>query len=137
MIDAKQIDLTDWNDHVMLDISSSDVFAPINNPANETTYLFLRKGTTPYEHIFVFDSSTGSTGGYPICDGREHKICLFNISTTSVEVGTSPSDSEVQDGSIVMDIGTVTLAAGAVMTMWFYWLEVLGIRRCIIHYLIT
>lgn len=137
MIDSKQIDKTDWNDHKMEDISSSDVFVNVYNPANETTYLFVRKVVTPYEHIFVFDSKNSSESGYPLCDGRVHKICLFNMSSTLVEVGTNPSDSEFHDESIVFDIGTVTLPAGAVMTIWFYWLEVLDKRRCIIHYLIT
>lgn len=137
MIDAQQVDKTGWNDHMLEDISSSDVFVNIYNPANETTYLFLRKGTTPYEHIFVFDAKTNPPVSQPLCDGRVHKICLCNASSNSVEVGTIPSDDEIHDGSWVVDIGTVTLAAGAIMTLWFYWLEINGKRHCLIHYLIT
>ena len=134
LIDEKQVDKTGWNDHKMEDISSSDVFVNVYNPANETTYLFVRKGTTPYEHVFIFDSKYYPESGYPLCDGREHKICLCNTSTTSVEVGTKPSDDEIHDGSLVWDIGTVILPAGAIMTLYYYWVEFDGIRHCIIHY---
>lgn len=135
-IDAKQVDKTGWNDHVLEDISSSDVLVNIFNPANETTYLLVREGTTPIEHIFVFDAKTNPTTR-PLCDGRVHKICLCNMSSTSVEVGTHKSDDEIHDGSSVVDIGTVSLAAGAIMTLWFYWLEINGKRHCLIHYLFT
>lgn len=138
MIDSKQIDKTDWNDHSFVLLDNTTGVSNIFNPLNETTYQVVRKGNDYSAKIFYFDSKISSTGPEPICDGREHKISYLNNLATSIEVEVGLSAYESSANSILRDsIGTVILQPWNMMTIYFYWVKFGGIRYCIVHHVIT
>lgn len=136
LIDAKQVDKTDWNDNAYIDGLGNDVDIDIFNPLQPTTYMVIRKKTPPYEYVFRFDSQIAD-GINGQLDGREHKVVIANLESIDVEINAYLSAAEVANNSVFrVDPGTVVLAPGQVMTIRYYWL-LLDVNYCVIDYVIT
>jgi hypothetical protein len=139
LIDAKQIDKTNWNDNKLEWLSGGDPAPIVYNPFNITTYQVARKDDSYSEIFFLFDGKAEEGGDEPFTDGREHKICFLNIDSTSVEIGVGLSPDETATGtSIVRDtIGTVVLPSHSIITIYFYWVTFGDERYCIVHHVVT
>lgn len=136
MIDSKQIDKTDWNDNTFIDGLGNEVDIDIFNPLQPTTYVVIRKKTPPYEYVFRFNSQIfdGVSGQL---DGREHKVVIANIEKTPVEINADLSEAEYLNNSVMrVDIGTVILYPGQIMTIKYFWV-LLDVNYLVISYVIT
>lgn len=139
MIDAKQVDKTDWNDNKLEWLSGGDSEPIVYNPYNITTYQVARKDNSYSEIFFLFDGKAVAGGDEPFTDGRQHKISYLNSDSTAVEIGVGLSPDETATGtSICRDtIGTVVLQPQSIITIYFYWVTFGDIRYCIVHHEVT
>lgn len=137
LIDEKQVDKTDWNDHKNAWLQGGDTAPIVYYPLNETTFQVVRKDDNYVAITFLFDSRT-KDGGVILTDGREHKVIYKNDVGTSVEVevGLSPSEYLLGNCTYRDTIGTINLQGWQCLMIYYCWVEFGGTRNCFIHHVI-
>lgn len=93
----------------------------IYNPINQTTHVIYHADPIEEDIVIKLDSFISSTRPYKQLDARLHKIIFVNNNTKPIYLETQLSDPEVDNNSVLRDIGTVTLAQGAYAVIEFMW----------------
>ncbi len=108
--------------HNLISLTESATYV-LHNVISQSTFFFKRVSSGITDVIFLLDSYKDTNRTFSQCDGRLHKIFIQNTLSSTFEVELALPTVEVNEGSSLVDIGTITIPGNGSALIEFCWFK--------------